>query len=97
MFRNKSIWGKSCFESNYLWWNYKELIAYECQNPKAKEQWKFIGGRYKLGKKIWAGSFGEIFEGTDIFDGSAAEIKLEHNIVKYPQLLLEAKLLKYIP
>ena len=56
-----------------------------------------VGGRYRLGKKIGAGSFGEIFEGTDIFDNSAVAIKLEHNTVKYPQLLFEAKLLKSIP
>jgi serine/threonine protein kinase len=56
-----------------------------------------VGGRYRLGKKIGTGSFGEIFEGTDIFDNSAVAIKLEHNTVKYPQLLFEAKLLKSIP
>ena len=56
-----------------------------------------VGGRYRLGKKIGTGSFGEIFEGTDIFDNSSVAIKLEHNSVKYPQLLFEAKLLKSIP
>ena len=56
-----------------------------------------VGGRYRLGKKIGTGSFGEIFEGTDIFDNSEVAIKLEHNSVKYPQLLFEAKLLKSIP
>ena len=56
-----------------------------------------VGGRYRLGKKIGTGSFGEIFEGTDIFDNSSVAIKLEHNTVKYPQLLFEAKLLKSIP
>ena len=56
-----------------------------------------VGGRYRLGKKIGTGAFGEIFEGTDIFDNSAVAIKLEHNSVKYPQLLFEAKLLKSIP
>lgn len=56
-----------------------------------------VGGRYRLGKKIGTGAFGEIFEGTDIFDNSSVAIKLEHNSVKYPQLLFEAKLLKSIP
>ena len=56
-----------------------------------------VGGRYRLGKKIGTGSFGEIFEGTDIFDNSPIAIKLEHNTVKYPQLLFEAKMLKSIP
>ena len=56
-----------------------------------------VGGRYRLGKKIGTGAFGERFEGTDIFDSSSVAIKLEHNSVKYPQLLFEAKLLKSIP
>ena len=56
-----------------------------------------VGGRYRLGKKIGSGSFGEIYEGTDIFDNSDVAIKLEHNSIKYPQLLFEAKLLKSIP
>ena len=56
-----------------------------------------VGGRYRLGKKIGTGAFGEIFEGTDIFDNSSVAIKLEHGQVKYPQLLFEAKLLKSIP
>ena len=56
-----------------------------------------VGGCYRLGKKIGTGAFGEIFEGADIFDNSSVAIKLEHNSVKYPQLLFEAKLLKSIP
>ena len=35
-----------------------------------------VGGRYRLGKKIGAGSFGEIYEGIDIFGGQEVAIKL---------------------
>jgi hypothetical protein len=35
-----------------------------------------VGGRYRLGKKIGAGSFGEIYEGVDIFGGQEVAIKL---------------------
>ena len=35
-----------------------------------------VGGRYRLGKKIGAGSFGEIYEGTDIFTNGEVAIKL---------------------
>jgi len=56
-----------------------------------------VGGRYRLGKKIGAGAFGEIYEGVDIFNGSEVAIKLEHYTSKHPQLLFEAKLLKTVP
>ena len=56
-----------------------------------------IGGRYRLGKKIGVGSFGEIYEGSDIFGGDDVAIKLEPTTIKCPQLLSEAKLLKSIP
>jgi serine/threonine protein kinase len=56
-----------------------------------------VGGRFRLGKKIGAGAFGEIYEGSDIFGGGEVAIKLEHCTIKYPQLLFEAKLLKTLP
>ena len=40
-----------------------------------------VGGRYRLGKKIGAGSFGEIYEGYYILGGSEVAIKLV--FVKY--------------
>jgi len=55
-----------------------------------------IGGRYRLGKKIGVGSFGEIYEGADIFGGDEIAIKLEPTTIKFPQLLSEATLLKSI-
>jgi serine/threonine protein kinase len=55
-----------------------------------------VGGRFRLGKKIGAGAFGEIYEGSDIFGGGEVAIKLEHATTKYPQLLFEAKLMKSI-
>ncbi len=55
-----------------------------------------VGGRYRLGKKIGVGSFGEIYEGADIFGGDDVAIKLEPTTLKYPQLLSEARLLKSI-
>ena len=39
-----------------------------------------VGGRYRLGKKIGAGSFGEIYEGVDIFSGQEVAIKLVKNL-----------------
>lgn len=56
-----------------------------------------VGGKYRICKKIGEGSFNEIYQGSDIFDNSEVAIKLEHNSIKYPQLLFESRLLKTIP
>ena len=53
-----------------------------------------VGGKYRLIKKIGGGAFTEIYEGIDIFENSKLAIKLEHNSIKYPQLLFESKLLQ---
>ena len=52
-----------------------------------------VGGQYRVIKKIGDGAFTEIYEGIDIFTNSKIAIKLEHNSIKYPQLLFESKLL----
>ena len=56
-----------------------------------------VGGKYRIRKKIGDGSFNEIYQGYDIFDNSEIAVKLEHNSIKYPQLLFESRLLKSIP
>ena len=56
-----------------------------------------VGGKYRICKKIGDGSFNEIYKGNDIFDNSEIAIKLEHNSIKYPQLLFESRLLQSIP
>ena len=56
-----------------------------------------VGGKYRISKKIGDGSFNEIFQGSDIFDNTEVAIKLEHNSIKYPQLIFESRLLKSIP
>ena len=55
-----------------------------------------VGGKFRLNKKIGDGSFNEIYQGSDIFDNTEVAIKLEHNSIKYPQLLFESRLLKSI-
>ena len=47
--------------------------------------------RYRLGKKIGKGSFGDIFLGYDIDTGEEVAIKLEKKKTKHPQLLRETK------
>uniref|UniRef100_A0A6P4EPA0 non-specific serine/threonine protein kinase n=1 Tax=Drosophila rhopaloa TaxID=1041015 RepID=A0A6P4EPA0_DRORH len=50
-----------------------------------------IGGKYRVMKPIGSGSFGDIYLGLSIKDGSEVAIKVEPNDAKYPQLMYEAK------
>jgi serine/threonine protein kinase len=50
-----------------------------------------INRRYKLGKRIGAGAFGEIYEGSDE-SGNTVAIKLEQKGCEYPQLRYESRI-----
>ncbi|XP_010934296.1 casein kinase 1 isoform X2 [Elaeis guineensis] len=51
-----------------------------------------IGGKFKLGRKIGSGSFGELYLGVNIQSGEEVAIKLESVKTKHPQLHYESKL-----
>ncbi|KAJ0967570.1 hypothetical protein J5N97_024487 [Dioscorea zingiberensis] len=51
-----------------------------------------IGGKFRLGKKLGSGSFGELFLGVNIQTGEEVAVKLESVKAKHPQLLYESKL-----
>ncbi|XP_043691571.1 casein kinase 1-like protein 10 isoform X3 [Telopea speciosissima] len=51
-----------------------------------------IGGKFKLGRKIGSGSFGELYLGVNIQSGEEVAIKLEPVKTKHPQLHYESKL-----
>ncbi|XP_011093620.1 casein kinase 1-like protein 3 isoform X2 [Sesamum indicum] len=53
---------------------------------------RIVGGKFKLGRKIGSGSFGEIFLATHIDTFEIVAVKIENNKTKHPQLLYEAKL-----
>ncbi|XP_051127181.1 casein kinase 1-like protein 10 [Andrographis paniculata] len=53
---------------------------------------RVVGGKYKLGRKIGAGSFGELFLGINIQTGEEVAVKLEPVKTKHPQLYYESKL-----
>lgn len=55
-----------------------------------------LGGKYKLGKKLGAGAFGEVYIAKDNITGEEVAVKVEDNRTKHPQLLHEAKLLKLL-
>ncbi|KAG2313213.1 hypothetical protein Bca4012_027776 [Brassica carinata] len=55
-----------------------------------------VGNKFRLGRKIGSGSFGEIYLGTDIQTNEEVAIKLENAKTKHPQLLYESKLYKVL-
>lgn len=50
-----------------------------------------VGNKYRLGRKIGSGSFGDIYLGTNISTGEEVAIKLECIKTKHPQLHIESK------
>uniref|UniRef100_A0A0R3RYM1 non-specific serine/threonine protein kinase n=1 Tax=Elaeophora elaphi TaxID=1147741 RepID=A0A0R3RYM1_9BILA len=53
-----------------------------------------VGGRYRLGRKIGSGSFGDIYLGQNVVTQEEVAIKLECVKTKHPQLHIEARLYK---
>jgi len=55
-----------------------------------------VGGKFRLGRKIGSGSFGDIYIGTNVQTSDEVAIKLESIKSKHPQLLYESKLYKIL-
>eukprot|EP00833_Pecoramyces_ruminatium_P004956 jgi/Orpsp1_1/1178988/evm.model.c7180000067484.1 len=53
-----------------------------------------VGNKYRIGRKIGGGSFGEIYRGTNVITGEEIAMKLESVKAKHPQLEYEAKVYK---
>uniref|UniRef100_A0A4W5KTH6 non-specific serine/threonine protein kinase n=1 Tax=Hucho hucho TaxID=62062 RepID=A0A4W5KTH6_9TELE len=53
-----------------------------------------VGNKYRLGRKIGSGSFGDIYLGVNIATGEEVAIKLECVKTKHPQLHIESKFYK---
>lgn len=52
-----------------------------------------VGGKYRLGRKVGCGSFGEIYMGVNVQTNEEVAVKLESSSTKNPQLNYESKLL----
>lgn len=57
---------------------------------------RIVGNKYKLGRKIGSGSFGQIFLATHVDTHQIVAVKMENRETKHPQLLYEAKLYNYL-
>ncbi len=53
-----------------------------------------LGGKYKIGKKLGWGAFGEVYLATESIERNEVALKIESNKTKHPQLIYEAKLLR---
>ncbi|CAM0945844.1 unnamed protein product [Alopecurus aequalis] len=53
---------------------------------------RIVGSKYKLGRKIGSGSFGEIYLATHVDTYEIVAVKIENSKTNHPQLLYEAKL-----
>ncbi|KAG2650196.1 casein kinase 1-like protein 4 isoform X1 [Panicum virgatum] len=53
---------------------------------------RIVGSKYKLGRKIGSGSFGEIYLATHVDTYEIVAVKIESSKTNHPQLLYEAKL-----
>ena len=55
-----------------------------------------VGKKYRLGRKVGSGSFGDIYLGTNLTSGEEVAIKLESVKTKHPQLIYEAKIYRIL-
>ncbi|KAI3742685.1 hypothetical protein L1987_60378 [Smallanthus sonchifolius] len=55
-----------------------------------------IGGKFKLGRKIGSGSFGELYLGVNVQIGEEVAIKLESVKTRHPQLHYESKIYRLL-
>lgn len=58
---------------------------------------RLVAKKYRLGRRIGTGSFGEVYIGTDARTGETYAMKLEHTKrIKHPQLAFESKVFKLL-
>ena len=55
-----------------------------------------VGRKFRLGRKIGSGSFGDIYHGTNLISGEEVAIKLESIRSRHPQLEYESRVYRYL-
>ena len=55
-----------------------------------------VADRFKIKKKINEGAFGEIYLALNNKNGQEVAVKFENQTTKYPQVLMEAKIMLHI-
>ncbi|KAL1922753.1 uncharacterized protein VTP21DRAFT_9129 [Calcarisporiella thermophila] len=55
-----------------------------------------VGNKYRLGRKVGSGSFGDIYLGVNIYNGEEVAVKLESVRSRHPQLDYETKVYKIL-
>ena len=63
------------------------------KTKSSKDQFEIrVGRKYRLGKKVGSGSFGDIYLGTHVENATEVAIKLEPSSTRHPQLKYESRL-----
>ncbi|CCK69865.1 serine/threonine protein kinase HRR25 KNAG_0D01130 [Huiozyma naganishii CBS 8797] len=55
-----------------------------------------VGRKFRIGRKIGSGSFGDIYHGTNLLSGEEVAIKLESIRSRHPQLEYESRVYRYL-
>nr|4XH0_A Chain A, Similar to uniprot/P29295 Saccharomyces cerevisiae YPL204w HRR25 [Nakaseomyces glabratus]4XHG_A Chain A, Similar to uniprot/P29295 Saccharomyces cerevisiae YPL204w HRR25 [Nakaseomyces glabratus]4XHH_A Chain A, Similar to uniprot/P29295 Saccharomyces cerevisiae YPL204w HRR25 [Nakaseomyces glabratus] len=55
-----------------------------------------VGRKFRIGRKIGSGSFGDIYHGTNLISGEEVAIRLESIRSRHPQLDYESRVYKYL-
>lgn len=53
-----------------------------------------VGNKFRLGRKIGSGSFGDIYLGSNVYNNEDVAIKLESTKTRHPQLSIESRIYK---
>ncbi|PXF46158.1 Casein kinase I [Gracilariopsis chorda] len=65
-------------------------------DPPAMDKERLIAGRYRLGHKLGAGAFGEVWSAVDVDNKYKVAVKIERTSSKHPQLFYENRVYKWL-